>query len=538
MDMAMKKISALQSLLKYKFALLIAAGAVTALFVVFVATQTTTINHFLAGANVLKPHTASANLGWDDGCSDAFWAWWMSGDDDDYYDAEAACSGGGGGGGGGDSSGGGGWDDGCSWGWGGCEDTWGGNDGNDGPPYGTCYPGYNMDASGYCYPNGGVDNGCYNSQYNYTYDDCDPAAPYDPTPSLCSDPYYAQMNINECGVVNVPDNNDPSGCDEINDNCVNSPNPPTLPGDGPSSCKSPNGFTITCSSGFHCDTVNGGCAPNSTPVTTDGDPDGCDETHDNCTNPPAPTPPPSGFDEHGCSTGFGYFPRGGVWGCYDMTHSAEYCADVTYALNNKIECGVVDVPAGPQDPVTINTGSCLDYAFYNSHPACAGHPPDKDCLLGGTLVDCDELDLGSVQPKDLPPLPPAPPATGTSVDELECQSQGGQWDGAFCNNLPSTPSHPASPISTGASGPGSLGCAINEQWETRGGEWQCFPIGGAIDRPTPPTRNGGDGNTCEDESGNACDLTPSGGNTSAPSSSGGGRSLIGRGIDYIRGLMP
>ncbi len=556
--MAMKKISALQSLLKYKFALLIAAGAVTALFVVFVATQTTTINHFLAGANVLKPHTASANLGWDDGCSDAFWAWWMSGDDDDYYDAEAACSGGGGGGGGGDSSGGGGWDDGCSWGWGGCEDSWGGNDGNDGPPYGTCYPGYNMDASGYCYPNGGVDNGCYNSQYNYTYDDCDPAAPYDPTPSLCSDPYYAQMNINECGVVNVPDNNDPFNCDELHDDCSNISDPPTSPNDGSSSCRAANGMAVTCNDGFHCDTVNGGCAPNSTPVTTDGDPDGCDETHDaGCVNPTPPPPPNSGVDEHGCTPGFGYFQRSGVWGCYDTTYSAEHCADVTYALNNKSECGVVDVPAGPPPPIPVDPNNPLnpsdaiqrcerDSGFHWNYLAqrceagpvsdpcttdlhyAAGHP--DECSV--TVAKCSDpyYAAGHSDCDGVVPVGP-PPTPGNGVDEHGCTRgftwRQDQYTGIWaCYDSGSNPP-PSSPFD-------EYGCSIGFKWESRNGVYACYDAGssGGAERQPTPTRDSS--NDCTDEAGNSCDYTAP---TNPTGSTGGGRSLWDRVVGPIRGIL-
>ena len=98
--MAMKKLSALQSLLKHKFALLVAASAVTALFVVFAALPIIKFSGLsFVSSNLLKPNTAKANLSYDDGCSNAFWQWWISGSDEDYAVAEAMCSGGGGGGG-------------------------------------------------------------------------------------------------------------------------------------------------------------------------------------------------------------------------------------------------------------------------------------------------------------------------------------------------------------------------------------------------------------------------------------------------------
>lgn len=546
--MAMKKPSVFQGLQKYKFALLIAAGAVTALFVVFAALYTTGTSRFLANNTLLKPNIASANLGWDDACDWGDWEEFA-----DYFDFDFDCSGGGGEGDGGGGGGGGGSDDGCSWGWGGCEDPWGG-DGSEGPPYGTCYPGYNMDASGYCYPNGGNDDGCYNSQYNYTYDDCDPSAPYDPTPSLCSDPYYAQMNINECGVVNVPDDNDPFNCDEINDDCPYSPYPPSPSDNGNSSCRSANGFPITCSDGFHCDTVNGGCAPNSTPNTTDGDPDGCDETHDaGCVNPPPPTPPDNGIDEHGCSRGFGYFERGGVWGCYDTTYSAEHCADVAYALNNKTECGVVEVPSGPPPPIPVDPSNpfaeearrCEDSPGFRwnyvtrrcvaealSDPCttdlhyAAGHP--DECTV--TVAKCSDPYYAAGHPECdgvVPVNPPPPPGNG--VDEHGCTrgfsylQRNGVWG---CYDTGSNP--PPPPAFD------EFGCSVGFRWESRNGVYGCYDVGssGGNDRPTMPTRD--QASPCTDEAGNSCDYTAP---TNSTGSTGGGSSLWSRIVGPIRGIF-
>ncbi len=555
--MAIKKLSAFQSLLKHKFALLVAVGAVTALFVVFAAFHTTGTSRFLANGTTLKPNTASANLAYGGDCYDAFWDWWMSGDDDDYYAAAEACSGGGGGGDGagygGDYGGDGGWPDygdDCSSVWDICDDGWG--DDSDGPPFGTCYPGYNMDATGYCYPNGGVDDACHNP-IGIDFEECDPTVPYDPTPTLCSDPYYAAMNINECGVVNVPDDNDPFNCDEINDDCLYSPNPPPPSDNGNSSCRSANGFPVTCSDGFHCDTVNGGCAPDS-PITTDGDPDGCDETHDNCMTPPPPTPPDNGIDEHGCTRGFGYFERGGVWGCYDISNSAERCADVNYALNNKTECGVVDVPSGPSSPLPDPAnpfadeirrcedgpgyrwdyvrGRCVaesmpDPCLTDLHYA-AGHP--GECTP--TVAQCSDpyYAAGNPQCDGVVPTNPPPPS-GNGVDEHGCTRgftwRQDQYTGIWaCYDSNSNP--PPPPAFD------EFGCSAGFRWESRNGVYACYDAGSSngSNRQTTPTRDTGD--ACVDETGNSCDYTVP---TDSTRGTGGGRSLWDRVTGPIRGLF-
>ena len=538
-DMAMKKLSALQSLLKHKFALLVAASAVTALFVVFAALPIIKFSGLsFVSSNLLKPNTAKANLSYDDGCSNAFWQWWISGSDEDYAVAEAMCSGGGGGGGV-DSGGGGG----CYWGdcsdeggyeggndcyWGGCDNDYpGANEGPDynpegGPPMGTCWPGYNMDATGYCYPNGGVDDACHNP-IGIDFEQCDPSVPYDPTPTLCSDPYYARMNINECGVTNVPDNDDPFWCDEINDDCLYPSDPATSPDSGPSSCKSPNGFTITCSDGWHCDTVNGGCVQNSTPVTTDGDPDGCDETHDNCPNPTPPTPPTHDSNSP-CSAGFGYFERGGVWACYDTTYSAEHCADVNYALNNRSECGVVEVPSGPtnQDPIPVDPSNpyaeearrCEDGPGFHWNyvtQRCVAEPLSDPCTTdlhyrlahpdecNATITKCSDPYYAAGNPECEGVVPRPPPMEGTNPGgfTIHCSS-GHHYDELMMTCVRDEDnSQSSTPVDT---------------------------------RPVAPTRDTGD--DCVDEAGRPNDCTVP---TQSTRETTGGRSLWDRTIGRLFG---